>query len=299
MKTIHAFHIELAEEVGVEKAILLGHINYWIEFNRRAKKNFYDGKTWMYQTLDEMACHCPYWSKDKIFRMIKQLTDDGYLVKGNYNKTAYDRTTWYAFPGDEALLKSHNLHIAKSQSGKSGIATPIPDTKTDTEETNERRPPPRPADAPPASDDPSSFVVVSFAPLLVSEAAAKSWAKKYTPEQLRQARAAVLAVADRQNDEALMVTALEEGWKPPEGLKTAPSRNYEYVERHLRRLDGRMVCPGHRLDVLNKTIEVVPVTGTGQPRVLSIEKKSFIQDWLHLLESMNVDIEPWKKTVEQ
>lgn len=146
MKSVHSFHVETAQEIGVEKAILLQHIAYWVGFNERAKKNFRDGRTWMYQSLEQMACHFPYWNKDKIFRMLKQLVKDGYLVKGNFNKSAYDRTAWYAISDAKCISQKCEMDGAKSQNGNWESATPIPDTKTEPKEEEEEEggAPPRP-----------------------------------------------------------------------------------------------------------------------------------------------------------
>ena len=35
-------------------------------------------------------------SQSKIYRVIGKLEEEGYLLKGNFNKSGIDRTTWYA-----------------------------------------------------------------------------------------------------------------------------------------------------------------------------------------------------------
>ena len=50
----HSFDVALAEELGdVNLAILIHHFLYWINHNRRLKRNLQEGRTWMYQTVEE------------------------------------------------------------------------------------------------------------------------------------------------------------------------------------------------------------------------------------------------------
>ena len=37
-----------------------------------------------------------FWTKDQLRTVIKNCEKKGLIVKGNYNKIAYDRTIWYA-----------------------------------------------------------------------------------------------------------------------------------------------------------------------------------------------------------
>jgi len=136
MTTSHSFNIDIAEELqSAELAILLHHFIYWIEFNARADKNFYEGCYWMYQTTESIANHFPYWSKDKIKRLIQRLVDKKILKKSNYNKTKFDRTVWYTVDIKYLNTKRRNRQMENTESsnGKDIIAPPIPDTKTDTE----------------------------------------------------------------------------------------------------------------------------------------------------------------------
>ena len=93
----HTFSVEHAELYGIECAIMIHHFQFWIERNKRLDKNLYEGKTWVYQTQKEIAALYPYWGEDKVQRILKKLVDEEVLVKGNFNKTQFDKTQWYAF----------------------------------------------------------------------------------------------------------------------------------------------------------------------------------------------------------
>lgn len=133
----HSFDLNIAQEYGVDEAIMIHHFQYWIHYNIRLKKNCHEGRTWTYQTLEEITAHFPYWNKDQVRRVMKRLEEEGVLIKGNYNKVNYDRTVWYAFKDQRKFLpeteKSPNenidfsQHMAKSPHGCGENASPIPD----------------------------------------------------------------------------------------------------------------------------------------------------------------------------
>lgn len=154
----HAFDPYIAQEYGLHESILIHHFQYWIQLNSETNKNFHDGRYWTYQTLENIAAHFPYFSRDQVNRTIRSLVDQKIIIKGNYNKTQFDRTVWYAFENQEDFIKTkkclRNGENAKSDMAKSPnpnveIATPIPDTKTNDKKNNKQ-----------ASPEPAAAVVV-------------------------------------------------------------------------------------------------------------------------------------------
>jgi len=141
----HLFDPSLAKRFGVIGAVLLNHFIHWILINKRANRNFHDGRTWTYQTLESIALRFSYLSKKQVEREIKKIVDKGILIKGNYNKAKFDRTVWYAF-NDEKVFRLYEEKaprsprsgngVPKSGNGNHGIGTPIPDREpTDREPT--------------------------------------------------------------------------------------------------------------------------------------------------------------------
>lgn len=146
----HSFDINLAAIYGINAAIIIHHFQHWISVNRRLKRNFHDGRTWSYQSFDEIAAHFPYFSKDQVRDAISLLCNgktrrskndelcfEPVLMKANYNKTPFDRTLWYAFIDEEKFSNSSyeraNDQIEKNNcpDPKEQSPTPIPDTKPD------------------------------------------------------------------------------------------------------------------------------------------------------------------------
>lgn len=135
----HIFDVDIAKEYGIEIAILLENMNFWLEKNRANNTNFFDGRYWTYNSIKGFEKLFPYWSKDKIYRILKKAEDLGLIIKGNYNKMTYDRTTWYAFSESaESIFENCNIHFADLQNGIRESAKPIPDINTDINTDNKK-----------------------------------------------------------------------------------------------------------------------------------------------------------------
>ena len=85
----------LAESIGLNEAIVLQQVHYWLENNKINKKNFHDGYVWTYNTYEEWAEQFKFWSLSTLKRVFKSLEKQELLLIGNYNKMKVDRTKWY------------------------------------------------------------------------------------------------------------------------------------------------------------------------------------------------------------
>ena len=136
MSIHHSFSIEYATKYGIEEAILIQHIQFWIFQNERLKRNFHEGKTWMYQTQEELAAIYPYWNRDKVQKLLKKLVDKDVLIKGNFNKNIFDRTCWYTFKNKEmfTIVLNNTMDCSEQHDPECGTAQSIigTDTNTDT-----------------------------------------------------------------------------------------------------------------------------------------------------------------------
>lgn len=93
----HSFNIDIACKLGIEKAILLENMMFWLTKNIANNTNFIDGNYWTFNTANAFYKLFPYMSERSISRYLKSLETDGYLLIGNFNKHNYDRTPWYCF----------------------------------------------------------------------------------------------------------------------------------------------------------------------------------------------------------
>lgn len=114
---IHCFDTEIAELYGLESAIILNNIYYWVQHNEANNSNFHDGYYWTFNSVKAFNELFPYMSERKIRNSLKLLEEDGVLITGNYNKVAYDRTKWYSITekGKSILAKRSNAYSQNEQ----------------------------------------------------------------------------------------------------------------------------------------------------------------------------------------
>ena len=98
------FNLEIAIRYGTYPALIGQNFWYWVKENRREGKNFHDGRYWVYNSVSSLRKTFPNLSEYQIRHAIDTLVQEGVLLKGNYNKTGYDRTTWYAFTDEGAAI---------------------------------------------------------------------------------------------------------------------------------------------------------------------------------------------------
>ena len=111
----HVFDVDVAQEVGVNAAILLENIAHWIEHNRanEDKKSFHDGRYWTYNSMKAFSELFPYLKPNAVRTALKKLKDADLIIVGNFNKLAYDRTQWYALTEKAEALLGINTSICK------------------------------------------------------------------------------------------------------------------------------------------------------------------------------------------
>lgn len=112
----HSFNIAIATEYGMLEAVLMEHLNFWIKKNRANDVNFHDGYYWTFNSTKALSELFPYVSKNTISRALHHLEKEGLVLSGNYNKSTYDRTTWYTLTEKGILLLQG---MDASQSGES------------------------------------------------------------------------------------------------------------------------------------------------------------------------------------
>ena len=129
----HSFDIDLAEAYGILEAILLNHFQHWIKHNAANEKHYHDGRYWTFNTVKAFAELFPYASAKQIRTAINKLIKADIIMTGNYNKTTYDRTLWYAFT-DKGLTicPLGKMDVPKKENGCAEKGKPIPNTIPNT-----------------------------------------------------------------------------------------------------------------------------------------------------------------------
>lgn len=137
----HHFNVTIAKKYNINIATFLHNIAFWTQHNIANKKNFHDGLYWTYNSYDAFTKLFPYWSYEQIRLIITKCVNEELLVVGNYNKSKYDQTKWYALT--EKGLELFNLLTCEiSQMDESEIPDgggenhrPIPDSNPDSNPT--------------------------------------------------------------------------------------------------------------------------------------------------------------------
>lgn len=141
----HSFDIQLAQEFGIEEAILIHHFQHWIRINKKLGRNLKERQSWSYQSQKELQAHFPYMTLETIKYTLEKLIDRGILIRKNFNKNPIDKTWWYAFVKEDLWLGpdpdiSNKVYDTENSVSTRKIPSPIPYTKS--KDTN--NPPPVP-----------------------------------------------------------------------------------------------------------------------------------------------------------
>lgn len=127
---VHSFDSDIAVKYGMLEAILLSNIYYWIEKNRANDLNFYDGTYWTYNSTRAFNELFPYVSERQIKNALKHLREEEILLTGNYNKSSYDRTLWYALSEKGlSIVQKCPMESSETNNGMGQNVPPIPDIK--------------------------------------------------------------------------------------------------------------------------------------------------------------------------
>ena len=90
----HSFNTAVAEDFGVEKAILLEHFVFWVRKNYANRINIYkDGKAYTYNSAEAFAEIFTYFKTRKIAELLRQMEADGLLhsiqIRGTDRRKSY------------------------------------------------------------------------------------------------------------------------------------------------------------------------------------------------------------------
>lgn len=128
---IYVFDGDVAKEYGVNEAIMIANLQFWIAKNKACEKHFYDDHWWTYNSKEAFTKLFPFWSVQTVKTTLNHLKEKGVIITGNYNKNAYDKTLWYAFADEEKWLNEPTIKKLEPDNRLVEINRPIPDINTD------------------------------------------------------------------------------------------------------------------------------------------------------------------------
>lgn len=126
----HIFDIDVAQLVGLNAAAILENIAHWCEHNAANNANLHDGHYWTYNSTKAFSELFPYMTINVIRTSLKKLKDNGLILTGNYNKSAYDRTMWYTLTEKAETLLGVNVHSDEPNQEETADETPAPTSAT-------------------------------------------------------------------------------------------------------------------------------------------------------------------------
>lgn len=108
MKT-YVFQKEIADKIGLESAVIIQNIYYWVRKNADNNLNFVDNHYWTYNSVRAFTKQLSFLSEKVIRNRLNTLEKEGYILSGNYNKSSYDRTKWYTLTSKGFTLFNEKL----------------------------------------------------------------------------------------------------------------------------------------------------------------------------------------------
>ena len=127
---IYSFNSQIAEMYGVEEAVFIHNLYYWILKNEANNRHFYEDKNWTYNSMSAFTKLFPFWTRRQIQRIVKKLVANGAIYVGNFNKAGFDRTQWYSLHETvTSMYANGSVHCTKRLHPLHQTVTPIPDNK--------------------------------------------------------------------------------------------------------------------------------------------------------------------------
>ena len=111
----YQFDTDIAAIYGVDEAVIIANFEHWIRHNIANDKHYHDGRYWTYNSIEAFTKLFPFWTARQIRRILQSLIDQDVLLTGNYNSSARDRTTWYAFT--DGFVQKRQMHLTKTSNG--------------------------------------------------------------------------------------------------------------------------------------------------------------------------------------
>lgn len=139
---------EIAKKIGLNEAIVIQQIHYWLRQNENKTTHIINDKVWCYNSIKEWNETFVFWSKNTIIRAIDNLVKLNLIYKDNHNKQKFDKTIWYSINYQEFIkVVNQEIDVPKMGNGETqdGIkeqpkmSNCIIKTETNTKTTTETK----------------------------------------------------------------------------------------------------------------------------------------------------------------
>ncbi|KKN58774.1 hypothetical protein LCGC14_0548690 [marine sediment metagenome] len=98
---------QLAIKIGLNEAIALQQVHYWIKGYEIAKseRHYQRGRYWVFNSYNQWKTdNFPFWSEATIRRTFSELEKKKLILTGTFSKDNRDKTKWYTIDYDEVLI---------------------------------------------------------------------------------------------------------------------------------------------------------------------------------------------------
>ncbi|NLD16629.1 MAG: hypothetical protein GX666_03500 [Tissierellia bacterium] len=113
---------DIALALGLNEAVVIQQMQYWLSINEEAGRNYYEGRYWTYNSLkDWHENYFSFWSFSTVRRTIHRLETLGVFITGTFNFSSSDRTKWYAIDHDvlDKLIREHKEENKEKEKNES------------------------------------------------------------------------------------------------------------------------------------------------------------------------------------
>lgn len=113
MSVNHNFDISHAVKYGVNEAIFLSNLIFWLIKNRANKKHFFEGRTWTYNSYSAFSELFPYWSKDQIRGIVKSLIKQNIIITRQEGGDKRNNGLFYAIKNEADFLPTLKVGVVE------------------------------------------------------------------------------------------------------------------------------------------------------------------------------------------
>lgn len=146
----YKFNEQIAKLYGVNEAIFIQNLYWWIEKNRQSEINYYTVKLhnktgeiitvsdyWTYNSMRAFQDVFPFWTERQIRTIVDNCRRKGLIITSNLNKRKYDKTMWYTLTDNvKKAYENSQTQLTEKSNGFGQNVTPIPDRKPVTKPDN-------------------------------------------------------------------------------------------------------------------------------------------------------------------
>lgn len=141
----YSFNTQHAVQYGLDEAVMLHNLLFWLAKNKANSSNIHDGKVWTFNSASAFTQLFPFWNQRKIARILLSLEGQGAIESGCYNQAGYDKTKWYSSPLLDSFVNSVQsndqicpIDTPDLSNRYTNSVQPIPNSKHQIENSNKK-----------------------------------------------------------------------------------------------------------------------------------------------------------------